>query len=135
MDARTRQFVRQRAGGRCEYCLLPETADEWPFHVDHIVARVHGGDDEQHNLSWSCTQRNLHKASNFASIDPAGGERVNLFNPREQNWIDHFALGQEGNIIGVTAAGRATVRLLDMNGIPQIDLRRELIQQGAYRIK
>ncbi|MEX2318076.1 MAG: HNH endonuclease signature motif containing protein [Pirellulales bacterium] len=135
MDARTRQIVRQRAGGRCEYCLLPEAADEWPFHVDHIIARVHGGDDVQSNLSWSCTQCNLHKASNFASIDPASGERVNLFNPREQNWIDHFAVGQDGGIIGVTAAGRATVRLLDMNGIPQIDLRRELIQQGAYRIE
>jgi hypothetical protein len=132
MDARTRQLVRQRAGERCEYCRLPGTADEWPFHVDHIVARVHGGDDSPRNLSWSCTQCNLHKASNFASIDPVTGDRVNLFNPRQDLWQEHFAVGVEGHIVGTTASGRATVRLLDMNGIPQLDLRRELIEQGAY---
>ena len=27
---------------------------------------------------------------------------------------------------------RAAVRLLDMNGTPQLDLRRELIQRGEY---
>jgi hypothetical protein len=132
MDARTRQLVRQRAGECCEYCRLPEAADEWPFNLDHIVARVHGGDDAPSNLSWSCTQCNLHKASNFASVDPATGTRVNLFNPREDVWRDHFALGPDGRIVGLTPAGRATVRLLDMNGSPQLDLRRELIQQGDY---
>ena len=134
MDARTRQRVRRRAGERCEYCRLPESADEWPFHVDHIVALVHGGDDKQSNLSWSCTQCNLHKASNFASIDPATGQRVSLFNPREDVWHDHFALQSDGRIVGLTACGRATVHLLDINGTPQLDLRRELIQQGDYSI-
>lgn len=61
MDARTREFVRRRAGGPCEYCRLPEFADEWPFHVDHVVARVHGGTDDMANLCWSCTQCNLSK--------------------------------------------------------------------------
>jgi 5-methylcytosine-specific restriction endonuclease McrA len=132
MDARTRKLVRKRAGERCEYCRLPETADEWPFHIDHIIARVHGGGDEPSNLSWSCTQCNLRKASNFASIDPATGEPVHLFNPREDSWHDHFALQPDGRIVGLTLAGRATVRLLDMNGTPQLDLRYELIQQGEY---
>jgi hypothetical protein len=132
MDAGTRQLVRQRAQKRCEYCHLPDVADEWPFHVDHIIARVHGGQDEPSNLCWSCTQCNLHKASNFASIDPLTGDRVNLFNPRQDNWHDHFVLGADGAIIGLTAIGRATVRLLDINGIPQLDLRRELNQQGDY---
>ena len=124
--------MRQRAGECCEYCRLPEVADEWPFHVDHIVARVHGGDDEPGNLSWSCTQCNLHKASNFASIDPATGERVDLFNPRQDVWHEHFSLDADGRIVGQTPAGRATARLLDMNGSPQLDLRRELIQQGLF---
>jgi hypothetical protein len=121
MDSRTRHIVRVRAGKRCEYCRLPEAADEFPFHLDHIVARVHGGNDDLANLSWSCTQCNLHKGSNFASIDLQSGKRVDLFNPRAN-----------GLIIGLTSSGRATVRLLDMNGSPQLDLRRELIQQSRF---
>jgi hypothetical protein len=132
MDARTRQLVQRRAGGRCEYCRLPEAADEWTFHVDHIVARVHGGGDEPENLAWSYTQCNLHKAGHFASIDPESRARVDLFNPRQDDWSSHFQIGIDGLIAGQTAAGRATVRLLDMNGTPQLDLRRELIQLGEY---
>lgn len=135
MNARTRQLVRQRAGGVCEYCRLPEAADEWPFHLDHVIARVHGGGDEQGNLSWSCTQCNLHKASNFASLDPATGNRVDLYNPRQDAWREHFALESDGHITGLTPTGRATVRLLDMNGSPQLELRRELIQQGEFPIE
>ncbi len=134
MDARARQVVQQRAGQRCEYCRLPEAADEWPFHVDHIVARVHGGGDEDGNLSWSCTQCNLHKGSNFASIDPTTQERVNLFDPRQGEWREHFALAEVGHIVGLTPTGRATVRLLDMNGSPQLELRRELIDRGAFSV-
>jgi hypothetical protein len=32
--------------------------------------------NELANLSWSCTQCNLHKGSNIASIDPRTGERT-----------------------------------------------------------
>jgi hypothetical protein len=133
MNARTRQLVRERARERCEYCCLPEAEDEWPFHLDHIVARVHGGADVLSNLC--CTQCNLHKASNFASLDPATGNRVNLFNPRQEMWHDHFAIALDGRIIGLTPTGRATARLLDINGSPQLDLRRELVHQGYYSVE
>jgi hypothetical protein len=132
MDAAARDRGRQRAGGRCEYCRLPDWADEWPFHVDHIVARVHGGTDDPKNLCWSCTQCNLHKSSNIASVDPESGARVNLFDPRENDWSEHFVVGSDGQIVGQTPTGRATLRLLDMNGHPQLELRRELIHQGEY---
>jgi hypothetical protein len=132
MDARTRKLIRERAGDRCEYCQLPANADEWPFHVDHIVAIVHGGADDPNNLCWSCTQCNLHKGSNFTSLDPATGAATNLFNPRTDNWRDHFALQSDAKILGLTPAGRATVRLLDMNGSPQLDLRGELFEHGGF---
>lgn len=93
---------------------------------------MHGGDDDPENLCWSCTQCNLHKASNFASVDPVTGSRVDLFNPRRALWMEHFHIEPDGHIIGTSPSGRATVRLLDMNGLPQRDLRRELIQQGRY---
>jgi putative hemolysin len=132
MDAGTRRQVRQRAGERCEYCRLPDSADEWPFHVDHIIARVHGGTNDLSNLSWSCTQCNLHKSSNIASVDAESGHRVDLFHPRSDVWSDHFVIQSDGRIDGLTPTGRATARLLDMNGSPQLELRRELIDLGEF---
>ena len=132
MDAATRRLVRERASQRCEFCRLPDAADEWPFHVDHIVARVHGGDDHLDNLSWSCTQCNLHKGANLASVDLETGDRVDLYNPRQDSWERHFTIDVGGHIIGLTPTGRATVRLLDMNGIPQLKLRQILIAGGEF---
>jgi hypothetical protein len=40
MTAAQREAVRQRAGGRCEYCRLPDSAMEpEDFHVEHIIAK------------------------------------------------------------------------------------------------
>jgi len=43
MDRATSQLVRQRAGQRCEYCRLPQQHSALRFHIEHIVARQHGG--------------------------------------------------------------------------------------------
>ena len=45
-----RQFVRERAGSRCEYCHLPDFAASVSlFHVEHILAKQHGGSDDADN--------------------------------------------------------------------------------------
>lgn len=125
MDAATRHLVRQRAGSRCEYCRLPEDAVDVPFHVEHIIARQHGGSDEPSNLCLACDRCNLHKGPNLNSIDPDTGSSVPLFHPRQQKWDDHFAwMGAE--IIGVSATGRATARLLQMNARHRLLLRSQL---------
>jgi hypothetical protein len=129
MDSSIREFVRQRAGNRCEYCLLPEEADEWPFHIEHVIATQHGGSDELDNLSWSCSRCNLHKGPNIASLDPHSGRLVRLFHPRTQEWNEHFVL-QQGEIIGLTPIGRVTAQLLNMNDSRRLDLRRELMERG-----
>jgi 5-methylcytosine-specific restriction endonuclease McrA len=54
MEAATERLVRQRAGGRCEYCRLPQEVSPIVFEVDHIVARKHGGADEAENLCLAC---------------------------------------------------------------------------------
>src|SRR5437764_2861067 len=113
MSEGTRSLVRSRADGRCEYCRLPDDADEWPFHVEHIVAKQHGGDNHLDNLCWACIRCNVHKGTNLASIDPKMGWQADLFDPRGQHWSEHFALRDE-QIVDLTSTGRCTVRLLAM---------------------
>jgi hypothetical protein len=45
-----------------------------------------------------------------------------LFNPRTQRWEDHFAL-RGPLIMGQTAVGRTTVRVLNMNDRLRVELR------------
>lgn len=134
MDARTREVVRRRAGDRCEYCRLPAEAVPYlVFHVDHIVAKQHLDDlsDDPEGLAWACSNCNYHKGPNLVSIDPESLDRVDLFNPREDDWIDHFLVAQ-GAIVGKTPSGRATARLLNMNSARLVRLRIELIEQGRF---
>jgi len=91
MDAERRELVRHRAAGYCEYCRLPQSAVPFaPFHVEHIVARQHGGSDDPDNLALACDRCNLHKGPNLSSIDPQGGEMVPLFHPRRHVGEEHF---------------------------------------------
>ncbi len=108
VDAESRRLVRQRADKRCEYCRLPEELGEVTFHVEHIehiVARQHGGGDELSNLALACDRCNLSKGSNLSA--KVEGQTVELFHPRQHEWQSHFAFsGPE--IVGLTptAPGR-----------------------------
>jgi hypothetical protein len=133
MRAATRDFVRRRAGDRCEYCHLPQGATPYmPFHVEHIVARQHvdAGQDDPSGLAFACDRCNAFKGPNLSSIDPATGDKVDVFNPRTDAWPDHFAISN-GMIVGLTPIGRATVRLLNMNHFRRVELRLQWLDQGG----
>src|SRR5437899_1311035 len=52
-----RELVRKvwkRAGDRCEYCLIPQSAFPLPFQIDHILAEKHGGETIEDNLALAC---------------------------------------------------------------------------------
>ena len=84
MDAAIRDLVRRRAGNRCEYCRLPQSAlPHAPFHVEHVVAKQHGGSDDTVNLALACDRCNLHKGPNLSGIDTETGVTVPLFHPRK----------------------------------------------------
>ena len=126
MEPIVRELVRRRAGERCEYCHLPQAAVPFaPFHVEHIIARQHGGGDDPSNLALACDRCNLHKGPNLTSIDPATGNVVPLFNPRKDSWKDHFRWDKL-RIVGKTPTGRATVRLLNVNAKRRLQVRAEL---------
>jgi hypothetical protein len=120
-----RDFLIERAGRRCEYCHFPEAWLSLGLYLDHIVARQHGGSDEEDNLAMSCEHCNACKGPNIASIDPLTSERVWLFNPRIHAWDEHFEISED-QISGKTPMGRATARLLDMNSPNNTVFRRML---------
>jgi hypothetical protein len=131
IDAGVRALVHRRAGHSCEYCLLKQ--EQLPFstfQVEHIVPRKHGGDDDPVNLALTCDRCNSHKGTNLTGIDPETGEIIVLFNPRKHSWEEHFRLS-DITIVGLTAMGRATVRVLNMNEDRRVRLRAVLKQFGG----
>ena len=132
MSAPLRFTVRERAGGRCEYCCLPDVVPHlMRFHLEHIRARRHGGPDSLANLAWACARCNERKGPNLSGVDPDTNRVVRLFNPRRAAWSRHF--GWEGTRIrGLTATGRATAWLLEFNSEERLNLRQGLRKLGLY---
>ncbi len=123
MDAELREFVRSRAGHRCEYCRISQESEPYyRFHIEHIIARQHGGSDHADNLALSCHHCNFHKGPDLTAVDPESSQIVPLLHPRRDQWNEHFAL-RGALIIGVSPTGRATVRLLAMNATSRLELR------------
>jgi hypothetical protein len=123
MEPSLRELVRRRAGNACEYCRIPQDATPLiSFHIEHIVSRQHGGADTPDMLALACDRCNAYKGPNLTSIDPNSNGVVSLFNPRQDTWGEHFAV-RGGYIAGLTAKGRATVRLLNMNAPRRVELR------------
>jgi hypothetical protein len=130
MEAAVRTLVRERAGDRCEYChLKQEHLPFSTFHVEHVIARQHGGADDPSNLALACDRCNAHKGPNLSGIDPETGDIVPLYHPREHIWEEHFR-ESEAVITGLTAIGRTTVRVLNMNEDRRVRLRTLLKQSG-----
>lgn len=125
METWTREMIRQRAEGRCEYCHIPDELSHLPFHVEHIVAVVHEPNHHESNLAWACPHCNAHKGPNLSTIDPSTGQKVDLFNPRRDVWDEHFSL-QGYLIVGSTPIGRGTLQLLKMNAPLRVELRQEV---------
>lgn len=133
IPASMRRQVRERARDRCEYCLIPEMVTFTPHWIDHIVAEKHGGKTEPENLAYACIMCNQHKGSDLSSIDPETSQITVLFNPRRDQWQDHFQL--LGNKIEArTAIGRATARLLRLNHPDRLSERQLILNAGLKLI-
>lgn len=127
-------LVAERAEHRCEYCHAPEVIFNVPFEVDHILPLAKGGTDEPSNWALACRVCNLRKLDAVDAIDPASGERVPLFNPREQTWEDHFQTQDESpfRVVGKTSVGRATVDRLQINAPLQLAAREQWVTLGLF---
>jgi len=123
--------VRDRAGVRCQYCLMHQGLQGATFHVEHIIPRAKGGLSVLTNLALACPSCNLCKADRTQAIDPASGALVQLFHPVQEAWMDHFRCAGYG-IEGLTPPGRATVAALDMNHPRRCRIRAAEQRFGLY---
>jgi len=114
VDITLRRLVGARASERCEYCRLPLEFDDSPASVDHIIARKHHGPTTAENLAFACFHCNNFKGDNIAGLDPIDSSLTRLFNPRIDCWSDHFRFNR-GEIIPLTAVGRTTLYVVNMN--------------------
>lgn len=131
VSATLRRLVIQRAGNKCEYCRFPQTASLFAFEMEHIIAEKHDGITEAENLALSCPCCNRFKGSDLASIDSETRQLTPFFNPRLQQWSDHFRL-EGGRIIPLTPEGRVTAKILQFNLPERILERDQLISVGEY---
>lgn len=128
-----RQKVRQRAGNRCEYCLSHQNYILGRLQIDHIVPIVKGGADTEENLCLACELCNQYKWIRTEGIDPQTNQRIPLFHPRKHQWRKHFTWSADGTrIIGLTACGRATVNVLQLNNELAVIVRRNWIRAGWH---
>jgi hypothetical protein len=124
-----REFLLNRAAGRCEYCHTPAEFLSLDLQVEHVIARQHGGNTIDDILAMACATCNLFKGPNLAGMDPVTGELTRLFNPRRDEWLAHFVCRRD-RIIGRTPVGRTTARVLNMNNPSALTLRRSLRELG-----
>jgi len=104
-----------------------------PMHVEHIIPVAAGGASTIGNLWLACPLCNGYKATQTHAADPETSQQVPLFNPRRQNWHEHFGWSADGiHIIGRTAIGRATVAALQLNNDHLTRARRRWVLAGWH---
>jgi HNH endonuclease len=118
---------------RCCYCLTSEANSGIPMTFDHILPRSKGGATGFENLCLACRTCNEFKSDLTEAVDPLTGEMVPLFNPRTQQWSDHFTWSQDSTRVeGLTATGRATITALRMNNLIVVVARDRWVISGWH---
>jgi len=128
-----RRRVAEQSRYRCGYCLTQEAVTGIALELDHLHPRSRGGLTTEANLWSACPLCNGHKSNKLGAIDPETGAKVKLFNPRRQQWGDHFSWSEDGTRIeGKTDVGRATVVALQLNRPGLVFARRLWVSVGWH---
>jgi hypothetical protein len=116
ISAHLQDEVRRRAKYLCEYCHASERWQYVSFTVDHIMPLSLGGGDGLENLALACFHCNRRKANRVSVVVIETGYEIPLFNPRIDDWKEHFLWSADGlSIMGKTLMGQATVEALALN--------------------
>ena len=128
-----RKRIAEQARHRCGYCLTSQKVTGMLLSIEHIIPEARGGVTEEDNLWLSCSDCNSYKGDRIDAPDPLTGEVVRLFDPRHQQWNDHFTWTAEGDeVVGLTAVGRATLVALKLNRAILVDARRIWSKAGWH---
>lgn len=101
--------------------------------IDHIYPEASGGTSEENNLWLACRRCNEFKGVQVEGFDSETNSHAPLFNPRTQEWADHFQWTNDGlTIIGITSIGRATVETLKMNNDFIVRSRKRWVSVGWH---
>ena len=133
ISALIRGKVEKRAGKLCEYCRSPLEFSPDPFSVEHIFPTSKGGTDDLKNLALACQGCNGYKSTKTEAFDVISQTTAPFYNPRKDTWSGHFAWSEDfTEIIGKTAKGRVTIKVLKLNRQRIINLRRILVLAGEH---
>lgn len=126
--------VRRAAGNRCGHCLSPQHLIMARLEIEHIIPLAKGGKDAEDNLWVACPLCNGNKSDKTTGVDPNTLADAPLFNPRAQDWWEHFMWSESGlSIRGLTPIGRATVAALQLSDDPDaLVVRSYWIQAGWH---
>lgn len=129
-----RQRILESSENKCGYCKMPVDLIYGFVEIDHLDPRARGGQDHEENLWLACSRCNNYKSDQTHALDPQTSERVKLFNPRQQNWYEHFSWQPDDKAIitGITPCGRATIAALRMNQDDSLSFRRLMAFLGLY---
>jgi hypothetical protein len=124
--------VAREAGYRCGYCLCAEAVGI-PLEFDHLLPIARGGQTKRANLWLACTRCNKIRSDRIRASDPLTRRIFRLFNPRRDEWFDHFRWVDDGlRIAALTAIGRATVAALRLNSTEHVFARGLWIRAGVH---
>lgn len=111
--------------------LVPEDSAWLTYEIEHIRSEKHNRLTVAENLAFACPDCNGYKGTDLGSIDDETGVLTPFYNPRTQNWNEHFYI-DNGWIRPLTATGRVTVTILKFNLPNRVDERRNLLPVGQY---
>lgn len=107
------EAARRRANYLYEYCRTNERWQYVRFTIDHVNP---AGEDSLENLALACFHCNRRKLNKTTAADSETNKIVEIFNLRRDDWKMHFAWSEDRlTIVPLTATGRATAALLELN--------------------
>ncbi|TAG92830.1 MAG: HNH endonuclease [Oscillatoriales cyanobacterium] len=133
ISEQVKAIIRAQSQNRCGYCRSLQMYVLGILEIDHIIPKAVGGTDNEENLWLACSLCNNYKGIQTDALDVVTQTRVTLFNPRTQQWSEHFVWSEEGTEIrGVTDCGRATVTALQLNNNIAVTVRRQWVSAGWH---
>jgi hypothetical protein len=128
-----RNAVALRSNFCCEYCRISQIDSYYGFQIDHIISRKHGGKTILLNLAYCCPDCNRYKGTDLGTYLDNSNIFIRFFNPRLDDWDEHFDSDNSGLITSKTDIGMATLKIFAINHPDRIIERQLLWKLGLIK--